>query len=93
VSPRIRVNPKTFLTEPQDTEASHRARPSPLLNLPMYFPVLLWSLVIFASFWSYGETLRHVSLSTARALSTRLLLKNDFAIHDFANSFFDKPGA
>jgi len=24
----------------------------------MYFPVLLWSLVIFASFWGYGETLR-----------------------------------
>ena len=23
--------------------------------------------------------------------ATRLLLKNDFAIHDFANSFFDKP--
>jgi hypothetical protein len=27
VSPRLRVNSKTFLTEPQDTEASHRARP------------------------------------------------------------------
>jgi hypothetical protein len=24
----------------------------------MYFPVLLWSLVIFASFWGYGEALR-----------------------------------
>jgi hypothetical protein len=24
----------------------------------MYFPVLLWSLVIFASFWGYGEVLR-----------------------------------
>jgi len=26
----------------------------------MYFPVLLWSLVIFASFWGYGEALRRV---------------------------------
>jgi len=26
----------------------------------MYFPVMLWSLVIFASFWGYGEALRCV---------------------------------
>jgi hypothetical protein len=26
----------------------------------MYFPVLLWSLVIFASFWGYGEALRRL---------------------------------
>jgi hypothetical protein len=25
---------------------------------PGYFPVLLWSLVILASFWGYGEALR-----------------------------------
>ena len=25
---------------------------------PGYFPVLLWSLLIFASFWGYGELLR-----------------------------------
>jgi hypothetical protein len=24
----------------------------------MYFPVVLWSLVIFASLWGYGEALR-----------------------------------
>ena len=24
----------------------------------MYFPVLLWSLLIFASFWGYGDALR-----------------------------------
>jgi len=29
-------------------------------NFLMPFPVLLWSLVIFASFWGYGETLRHL---------------------------------
>jgi hypothetical protein len=34
----------------------------------MSFPGILWSLVIFASFWGYGEALRHVSLSAARAL-------------------------
>jgi hypothetical protein len=34
----------------------------------MPFPGMLWSLVIFASFWGYGEALRHVGLSTARAL-------------------------
>jgi hypothetical protein len=27
----------------------------------MYFLVLLWSLVIFASFWGYGEALRSVN--------------------------------
>ncbi len=58
----------------------------------MSFPGILWSLVIFASFLGYGEALRHVSLSTARALHPTAA-KNDFAIHDFANSFFDKPGA
>ncbi len=26
----------------------------------MYFPVLLWSLVIFASYWGYGEALRRM---------------------------------
>jgi hypothetical protein len=31
----------------------------------MPFPVLLWSLVIFASFWSYGEALRHVTTHTS----------------------------
>jgi hypothetical protein len=30
----------------------------------MYFPVLLWSLVIFASFWGYGETLRRALKSS-----------------------------
>jgi hypothetical protein len=34
-----------------------------------------------------------MSVYLLREHSTRLLLKNDFAIHDFANSFFDKPGA
>jgi hypothetical protein len=29
----------------------------------MYFPVLLWSLVIFASFWGYGEALRRALVS------------------------------
>ena len=25
---------------------------------PAYFPVFFWSLLIFASFWGYGEILR-----------------------------------
>ena len=38
-----------------------RLFPFPLFFRPMhpgYFAVLLWSLVIFASFWGYGEALR-----------------------------------
>jgi len=27
---------------------------------PGYFPVLIWSLVVFASFWGYGEALRRL---------------------------------
>jgi hypothetical protein len=53
----------------------------------MYFPVLLWSLVIFASFWGYGEALHHVRLFTARALHP-IAAKNDFAVHDFGKSIF-----
>ena len=53
----------------------------------MSFPGILWSIVIFASFLGYGEALRHVSLFTARALHPTAA-KNDFAIHDFSNSFF-----
>jgi hypothetical protein len=36
----------------------------------MYFPILLWSLVIFASFWGYGEALR---CATAENFSQKIL--------------------
>ena len=53
----------------------------------MPFPGILWSLVIFAPFLGYGEVLRHVRLFTARAPHPTAA-KNDFAVHDSANSFF-----